>query len=189
MADDVKRKIGEDRDVNRYGITLQDLDAAKRFATLALEDAIDHDAIDTGEDRDQRTRYEALSLAAVVSYARPFSNNKPNPEHHSATSIVPNRIERSLNAEQREFHKVLIDLRNNELAHSSACRARYSETTKKFDKEQRNYIRLWSGRSLAEPLIPHDIEKFLACVGKLEQAVKDALRERHEKFPDGHCTA
>ena len=60
----------------------------------------------------------ALTTALVVSYARPFVNSRG--QSTFAEKTVPGSLLRVLSSNEREFHDVLVRIRNREVAHSDA---------------------------------------------------------------------
>ena len=58
---------------------------------------------------------DALRVALVVSYSRPFSGNRSLP---GVASTLPNRFLEKLTEHERDLHERLIRLRNKEFAHS-----------------------------------------------------------------------
>ncbi len=62
-----------------------------------------------------KTLRQALMTAAIVSYVRPFSGNRPAAD---VEARLPADFEARLSEKQRNLHKHLIQLRNREFAHS-----------------------------------------------------------------------
>lgn len=60
----------------------------------------------------------ALTTALVVSYARPFVNSRG--QSAVAERTVPGSLLRVLTSRERELHNPLVDMRNQEVAHSDA---------------------------------------------------------------------
>lgn len=63
-----------------------------------------------------RSIKQGLLVAAIVSYARPFLNNKGD----DASSQLPGKPLSTLNANEKEFHKLIKDLRSKVVAHSDS---------------------------------------------------------------------
>lgn len=61
---------------------------------------------------------QALTTAAVVTYARPFVNSRG--QSAVAERTVPGSLLRVFSSREREFHDALIDMRNREIAHADA---------------------------------------------------------------------
>jgi hypothetical protein len=59
----------------------------------------------------------ALTVALVVSYARPFVNTRGQ---SFADRTLPGSLLRVLTSRQRELHDAIINMRNHEVAHSDA---------------------------------------------------------------------
>jgi hypothetical protein len=60
----------------------------------------------------------ALTTALVVSYARPFVNSRGQSSY--ADKTIPGSLLKTFSSGDREFHRVLLDIRNREVAHSDA---------------------------------------------------------------------
>jgi hypothetical protein len=97
--------ISTSREFNRYSIALFDLTKALEFATEAKR----HPA--------NSLVHEALLLAAIVSYCRPFSGNEKAPDA-PATSRLSVDAFGELGDSDREIHARCEILRNKALAHS-----------------------------------------------------------------------
>jgi hypothetical protein len=61
--------------------------------------------------------YEALLIAAIIFYARPFSSNERNKDAKAASRIT-NQVIDHLSNEEKELHEKIIKLRNKALAHA-----------------------------------------------------------------------
>lgn len=61
--------------------------------------------------------YEALLIAAIIFYARPFSGNERD-QNSNADSKVDEKVLQGLTSEEHEMHKILLMLRNKAIAHS-----------------------------------------------------------------------
>lgn len=59
----------------------------------------------------------ALNTALVVTYARPFVSSRGT---SVAEKALPGSLLRAFTSEEREFHELLIQLRNREVAHTDA---------------------------------------------------------------------
>jgi hypothetical protein len=70
------------------------------------------------------TVQEALLMAAVISYARPFTSNK-SPHGEASRTLTPEAREQ-LTPEEQQLHEHLMSLRNELLAHSDFRRRRVS---------------------------------------------------------------
>lgn len=88
---------------NRTQISRDDFARALRFIKTARP-------YDTAS-----TEYEALLIAAVISYARPFSNNERDKNAQAAPRLSPNLI--PFKGKQRKLHERVIVLRNKAVAH------------------------------------------------------------------------
>lgn len=106
----------EDQEVfrDRLHITQEDLAQASRFGRLIL--SLDFDI--EKEDQDSRLIRQALDIALIVSYCRPFTlfRNKEGKRE----SRLPESLLAVLSAEERRIHKSLLNRRNQEYAHSDS---------------------------------------------------------------------
>jgi hypothetical protein len=80
-----------------------------------FEEALQYIAKLAGAQDDVLRR--ALLSAAIVAYARPFSNNSGGATG-SATSQLAVRLNKVLTAEEQRLHETLISLRNEVVAHT-----------------------------------------------------------------------
>lgn len=71
-------------------------------------------ALATGQSDEVRS---ALILAAIISYARPFTANK-SVSSAGATPTLPLKPSKDLTQEENALHETLLRLRNKALAHS-----------------------------------------------------------------------
>lgn len=62
--------------------------------------------------------YEALLIAAIIFYARPFSSNEKRGSPYPSESRVPDTVLSGLQGEERELHDKIICLRNKAVAHA-----------------------------------------------------------------------
>jgi hypothetical protein len=96
--------------LKRVQLSHIDLLAALRFAQRLL-----NEGDSSGAPRLTFTEREALELALIVSYARPF---KHSDNEREARATLPARFLRQLTPEQLELHRLLLSLRDHEVAHS-----------------------------------------------------------------------
>ena len=85
-----------------------------------IEAEKDLQLLETGTGRPEDIE-RALILAAIISYARPFLENKGNPEGGKSKDPAM-RIPRSFTTGERHLHKKLMSLRHEMLAHSQFTR-------------------------------------------------------------------
>ena len=95
-------------------------DHNRRFRRLQIsrndfKRAIEFIAAAIGHDADS-IEHEALLIAAVICYARPFSPNEKPPT--KANAKLPKEFARFDDAEDRKLHMQVIKLRNKAVAHS-----------------------------------------------------------------------
>jgi len=64
------------------------------------------------------TPYEALLIAAVVFYARPFSQNEKKGSLHPSEPRVPESVLSRLSQDEITFHESVVTLRNKAIAHA-----------------------------------------------------------------------
>jgi hypothetical protein len=93
-----------DAQFNRVHISLRDFAEAK-------------DYLDALKGRRHFSVKRALLLAAVISYARPFTQNEKSPSL-KAVSQLPVNASKELDAVEHDLHTRLLALRNQALAHS-----------------------------------------------------------------------
>lgn len=115
----------------------------------------------------------ALNTALVVSYARPFVSSRGV---SVAEKAIPGSLLRVFTSDEREFHELLIQLRNKEVAHTDAD---YLELT----------IEVFEGgdggifRATREPLRRAALRALLRMITKLERAIESRCEELRSKFP------
>jgi len=101
---------GSSTSLKRVTLSYRDFADAIRFAQRLLNEGEYSDA-----PKLDLTESEALHLALVVSYARPFKcNNKAK----DVSETLPAEFLKGLTTEQQSLHKLLLTLRDQELAHS-----------------------------------------------------------------------
>lgn len=89
----------------RYQLSVQDFTEAKAYLL----------ALNTKQTREVKS---ALLLAAIVAYARPFTQNDPGVQFR-ATSTVGLNPKAELSQEQLALHVKVLDFRHKAVAHSS----------------------------------------------------------------------
>jgi hypothetical protein len=89
----------------RYQFSVQDFTEAKAYL----------EALDTKQTREVKS---ALLLAAIVAYARPFTQNDPSAQIR-ATSTVGLNPKAELSQEQLALHDTVLEFRHKAIAHSS----------------------------------------------------------------------
>jgi hypothetical protein len=106
----------EDQEVfrDRLHITQEDLAQASRFGRLIL--SLDSDT--EKEDQNSRLIRQALDIALVVSYCRPFTLFRS--KEGKRESRLPESLLAVLSNEERSIHESLLNQRNQEYAHSDA---------------------------------------------------------------------
>ena len=67
-------------------------------------------------------------IAAIISYARPFSKNERKPEAR-ATPYLPIKMSRVLTPDQSQLHEHIMAVRNEALAHSQYTRKPVARTS------------------------------------------------------------
>lgn len=118
----------------------------------------------------------ALTSALVVSYARPFINSRG----HSAIAekTVPGSLLRVFSSEQRAFHDILINLRNQEVAHSDA--EAMEITLQIYPDGEGTIVRF--GR---EPLRKSELRALRRMIMKLEKEIECRCAEIRQVLPLG----
>ena len=112
----------------------------------------------------------AFTTSIVVSYARPFINSRG--DSRTADRIVPERLVQVLTPTEREFHKVVLEVRNREVAHSDAD---ILELTLELFPSGDGAI----SRVTREPLLGRDLRMLSRMITKLSEEIDrrcDVLR-------------
>jgi len=97
------KHIKLEQQLNRFMISSEDFDEALVY-------------LDAYEKVNNLQARQALLVAAVIAYCRPFSQNETD-ENASATSVIKD-IAKRLSAQEVELHKFVRILRNKVIAHS-----------------------------------------------------------------------
>ena len=133
---------------NRVHLSLRDFEEAAEY-------------LKAYRPRRQQVIKRALLLAAIVSYACPFSNNEREVPA-KATSLLSVNLSRVLSSKELAMHQKLVNLRNEALAHSQYTRrplARISSSESGFAVQGRLFD------LLSESI---DVEVFLALCEKMK---------------------
>jgi hypothetical protein len=115
----------------------------------------------------------ALNTALVVSYARPFVSSRGT---SVAEKAIPGSLLRAFNSKEREFHELLIRLRNREVAHTDAD---YIELS----------IEVFEGgdggifKATREPLRRPALRALLRMIAKLEESIENRCEELRGQLP------
>lgn len=162
------------RQLRRLILSADDLAQARRIAEYILEmglyrEKTDQDAI-VGR---------GLQMAAIVSYARPFSGNYSF--EHTVGQLAEIHLN-DLTEPPRAIHERMLRLRNRALAHTDA-------DVRDLD------VRIidWMGKPTSLPTshnpfasLPADEwQRFLTVVGKIESSVSDAIIETQRDMTPG----
>jgi hypothetical protein len=150
---------------DRLYITQEDLSQASRFGHLILKRGSHEGAED---DPDIRLVSQALDIALIVSYSRPFTlflgkNKRKEP-------MLPESLLAVLDKEERILHDDLLNRRNKEYAHSDASQI-----------EVRYYT--WPlgilpiGRNRFIPLTRPMVQKVVAMSDKLYLKIDELRRD------------
>lgn len=105
LSNSVSPMNKDDKTINRLTITTHDTEDCKRF----LQE-LSHQGYGT-------TPYEALLIAAIIFYSRPFTGNERD-KHAKANSKVAIEELLKLTKEEMKLHKKILELRNKAIAHS-----------------------------------------------------------------------
>ena len=98
-------KIQNNDQLHRFTISLHDFEEAKRFLTEALQ------------HKDSSIPYEALLIAAIIYFARPFSHNSKDRRLKDISKIeIDSFID--IGSAERSLYDDLMNLRNTCLAHA-----------------------------------------------------------------------
>lgn len=115
----------------------------------------------------------ALTTAFVVAYARPWVYSRGQ---SIAERTVPGSVLRSLTAYERSLHDYLVDLRNQEIAHSDA-------------DIMDLHLKLLNGgdsalfKSRRDPFTRTDLKRILKIIEKLSSALESRCSELRKVLP------
>lgn len=159
----------------RLHISFLDLISARKFASYILENELHG-------NKSADVVLNGLSMALVVSYARPFLNNKDS-ESFPATSKPRLNVNRILNETEKKHHEELINLRNTELAHSDSGshETKQSLRTPSVGAER---ISITLQRRVGMALTKGQTELTLLIVKKLIEEVMKLKQELRAVLPD-----
>jgi hypothetical protein len=119
MANSVEKVEQEKRLYKRLILTFEDLQQAKSFASALLSPLPTEKAV-----------RDALEIAMIVSYWRPFSNNKGSKD---AKKTLPTKnFLMDFNDDNHKAHSRIKDLRNTVMAHSDSNAYGIHVSTKKI---------------------------------------------------------
>lgn len=104
INEQVIMKIQDKELLNRFTISLYDFEEAKRFLDKAQK------------YKTKLVPYEALLIAAIIYFARPFSVNEQNKNSKAASKIDIKWF--SINSAEKVLYDSLITLRNKCIAHA-----------------------------------------------------------------------
>lgn len=118
----MKKDLGlSKKQIKRLIISQQDIFAACSYINQLLKHRYhDPDYLDNIEEfsnSDEYVNMEALTIAFIISYSRPFIDNDGET---TATPSLPQKSIRSLNVEEKKLHHEIIAKRNKAVAHSDA---------------------------------------------------------------------
>ena len=113
----------------------------------------------------------ALNTALVVSYARPFVSSRGT---SLADKALPGSLLRDFSSDEREFHEVLIHLRNKEVAHTDAD---LLELTIEVFKDGDGGIFRPTRHPFRRPAL-HALHRMILKVDRAIQARCEELRDR-----------
>ncbi len=104
---------GKYRQYQRVLMSYIDFNQAQAITLMILEMKL-HEKY----PRENRILLEALNLAMIIAYCRPFSGNDAGGAFR--VPDLPGRFLKDLSAEEREIHDVAMEDRNSVLAHSDS---------------------------------------------------------------------
>jgi hypothetical protein len=148
----MSRAISSNGELARYSISVHDFEKALKFISAAKKHG------------KSSVEYEALMMAAIVSYYRPFSSN----ERSSKEGTKPLKAKSSLSIDdfgpltdfQKELHERFKTLRNKLLAHSEFA---YNPTS--FDPE----TKIFSGKTFSLLNETFDLDSIEAILKSFEE--------------------
>ena len=107
--------------VKRFVISVQDLTTAGDFVSQLLKyryhDPDYYENIEEFSNSDEFRNMQALTIAVIVSYSRPFTENKGK---ETAISSLPTNCLKLFDASQTELHRKILTMRNKAVSHSDA---------------------------------------------------------------------
>ena len=114
-----------------------------------------------------------LNTALVVAYARPFVDSRGT---SVAERAVPGSLLSALTSQEREFHQLVLELRNKEVAHSDADMLELA-------------IELYDGgdggilRATRTPMKRSAIRTLIRLIDKIEAEIDKRCEELRTKLP------
>lgn len=157
-------------------MALDDLLRCKRYCGAMLE-------LPTGVAFSrERTVYEALFVAFVVSYSRCFcTSNTTNEGHKEKVSnkfgALRHRVLTSLGKPEAQLHQRILDLRNNAIAHSDASAHNHKHYGNSPISISRNPFYPYDHDEVALALAL--TEKLLSAIGQEQQKVGTKLSSNY----------
>ena len=130
MTDSRKRVEQEKRLYKRLILTFEDMQQAKSFATALLP-----------PQSAEKVVREALQIAMIVAYWRPFSNNKGSKD---ALKSLSKKFLKDFNDDNLKAHSRLENLRNTVMAHSGSSVYGIDVTIKKFKEAKFLFPKKWN---------------------------------------------
>lgn len=167
------------RQYRRSYIGVDDLLDAYHYAEYTLNNRLH----DHGADEDARLILKGLSLAMVVSYARPFLNSRSDGTWPT-TQRIQERVLKGLSQEERHLHDRIIALRNQELAHSDASAHAVKLTLRTPADGSSERIGIGLKRRAGQPLSLDDTTRLHELISKLLGAVLQQRSRLQEHLPD-----
>ena len=116
----------------------------------------------------------ALTTALVVSYSRPFVNSRGQSTYADRTT--PGSLLKVLSSSEREFHELILIIRNREAAHSDA---EAMELSLKLYADGHSAIL----RIAREPFRRSELRKLRRIIEKLEKQVERRCEELRFHLP------
>jgi hypothetical protein len=140
--------ITNDQEFNRYSITCFDLEKTLGYANEAKKYPANS------------LLYEALLIAAIVSYCRPFSPNEKTQNQQASSRVKVENIS-ALSEPELQIHSYCVKLRNKAIAHSE-----FMMNPTRLDHSTGTII----SRPFSLLPLPFDLMEFIGLVNKLELA-------------------
>lgn len=153
------------RRLRRVLLSWWDFYNADQFAAL-LEKSLEEER----QAPPQEVNETALTIAAVVSYARPFSGNYDTP--HTTGNFRKEHLQTALDESDLELHNRLMDLRNRDFAHSDA---EVKDLSIAFRESPDGKTSIPVSRNAMQPLSKRDTRHLREVLSKL---MRKADRER-----------
>lgn len=121
----------------------------------------------SSEDEEDRSLLRCLNTALIVSYVRPFSKNRGS---ETVQAKMPKRYLDVLSAKQRELHDNLVNMRDQEHAHSDALVSDLTVGTRRLGT---SIMAFPIGRDLIAPMSKEQVEEAAEMIELLRNRLAE----------------